>query len=212
MSPAVDRGQGSQQGSHSRSLRIYILCLRTSSPVFAFISPRLSHLSWDFQLQSWSATHLRFSQWISSQCRPIGGMDSRFGTKLGGEEEIVLRACLGISRLGSYLISGSPHRASAIRAWRSQSTSGISVSHVHICFLDQIFTFLLLLLLVRHAFWQWWWECVDVFWLHRWRFEHLLRLNWIQCLDCQSNWLIACCEIRCHNLYVRLWRQHRIDV
>ena len=31
----------------------------------------------------------------------------------------MLRACLGISRLEPYLISGSPHRASAIRAWRT---------------------------------------------------------------------------------------------
>ena len=40
------------------------------------------------------------------------------------------------------------------RTWRSQSTSDISISHVHICSLDQIFTFLLLLLLIKHVFWQ----------------------------------------------------------
>ena len=49
----------------------YIFCFRTSSSVFVFTSLRLSHLLWDFQLQSWSVTHLRFSQWTSSQCRSI---------------------------------------------------------------------------------------------------------------------------------------------
>ena len=67
------RGQGPQQGSHSHGSRTYILpsLFIFRSPAFAFISPRLPHLLWDFQRHSWPATHLRFSQWIPSQCRPI---------------------------------------------------------------------------------------------------------------------------------------------
>ena len=75
----------------------YIFCLRTPSSVFVFTSLRLPHLLWNFQLQSWSITHLRFSQWISSQCRSIEEMNSRFETKLEKEKKIVLRACLRIS-------------------------------------------------------------------------------------------------------------------
>ena len=52
----------------------YILCLRTPSPGFAFTSQRLPHLPWDFQLQSWPATHLRVSLGTPWQCRPVGGM------------------------------------------------------------------------------------------------------------------------------------------
>ena len=65
--------QDSQQDSHSRDSRIYILLslFSFSSSVFAFTSSRLSHLLWDLKLQSWSVRYLRFSQWISSQCRSI---------------------------------------------------------------------------------------------------------------------------------------------
>ena len=49
-------------------------------------------------------------------------------------------------------------RLARFKAWRSQSTSDISISHVHICSLDQIFTFLLLLLLVKHALWHYIWS------------------------------------------------------
>ena len=124
----------------------YIFCLRTPSPVFAFTSLRLPHLLWDFQLQSWPVTHLRFSQWISSQCRPIEGMNSRFETKLEEEERIVLRACLKIS-----IETLSYQRKSIwglVWAWHTLLLLTFDL-HVHICSLDQIFS--LCYLFSRHA-------------------------------------------------------------
>ena len=75
----------------------YILCLRTPSPAFAITSPRLLHLPWDFQLQQWPVT-VPTCQLMDPFAMPTDRRkDSRFGTKLGGDEGIVLRACLGRS-------------------------------------------------------------------------------------------------------------------
>lgn len=42
-----------------------------SSPAFAFTSPRLPHLLWNFQLQQQRVTIPERCQWILFQCRPI---------------------------------------------------------------------------------------------------------------------------------------------
>ena len=54
-----------------------------------------------------------------------GGRDSRFGTKLGGEEGIVLRACLEISVGTLSYQRESLWGLARSRAWRPQPTPGI---------------------------------------------------------------------------------------
>ena len=98
-----------QQGPHSRGLRIYsalaLLLLLSHLPLHAYrICSGIPAPS--------MASHAPTPQPMDPFAMPTDQeeWDSRFGTKLGGEEGIVLRACLRISRLRPYLISGSPHR------------------------------------------------------------------------------------------------------
>ena len=99
-----DSQQDFQQDSHSRDLRIYLLfshfffCFRLY--VFTSIAFVMK-----IQLQSWSITHSRFHQWISSQCQSIEEMNNRFETKLEKKKKILLRACLKIFRLKIYFIN-----------------------------------------------------------------------------------------------------------
>ena len=86
---------------------IYFRSSRTSS-AFVFISSRLSHLLWNFQLQQWSVTISTF-QSMNFFAMSIDQENSRFETKLEEDEKIVLRACLRISRLRVYFISESSY-------------------------------------------------------------------------------------------------------
>ena len=86
---------------------IYLRSSRTSS-AFVFISSRLSHLFWDFQLQQWFVT-ISTLQSMNFFAMSIDQENSRFETRLEEDERIVLRACLKISRLKAYLISESSY-------------------------------------------------------------------------------------------------------
>ena len=134
-----------QQDSHFDCFRIYLLSSHFFF-FFVFTSLRLSHLLWNFQLQSWSVTHLRFNQWISSQCRSIEEMNSRFETKLEEEKRIVLRACLKISiEILSYQ---RKFIWRLVWTWHTFLLLTFDL-HVHICSLNQIFS--LCYLFSRHA-------------------------------------------------------------
>ena len=149
VSPApIQQGpqQGSQQGSHSRNFRIYLL----SSPPHLLFSHLFLHV-YRICFGTSSASHGQAGIWAIAggslrNADRSGGRDSRFGTKLGEEERIVLRACLGISiEALSYQresISG------LVEAWHTLLLLAFGL-HVDICFLDQISS--LCYLFPRHA-------------------------------------------------------------
>ena len=128
---------------------IYFSFSRTFS-AFEFISSRLSHLLWNFLSQSWSDWYLSHRRWIFSQCRSIEEVNIRFETKFEREKKIVLRACLerSFDKLLSYQreiiweLMRFRILAFTIYFWHS-------ISHVHICSLNQIFS--LCYLFSRHA-------------------------------------------------------------
>ena len=117
------------QGPHSRGP--YILCLRTPSPAFAITPPRLPHLPWDFQLQQWHVP-VPMRQPMDPFAMPTDRRkDSRFGTKLGGEEGIVLRACLerSFDRALSYQREPTSRLAPS-EAWRPHTICNFHILYI----------------------------------------------------------------------------------
>ena len=122
---------------------IYLSSSRTFF-AFEFIFSRLSHLLWAFLFLSWSDWYLSHRQWISSQCRSIEEVIYSF------RNEVWKRRKNSVTSMSEISIGDLSYQRKFIwelarsKAWRSQSTSGIRLS-VHICSLDQIFSFCYLL-------------------------------------------------------------------
>ena len=105
--------------------------------LFSIFSLRLSHLLWNFQRRSRSNKYLNHNQWIFSQCRSIEEMNSRFATKFEEKKKIMLRTCFEN-------IVAKLKKKHVLKFWHSQILhKAFRFSSVHICFLDQIFSFLL---------------------------------------------------------------------
>ena len=147
-----DFQQDSQQDFHFRRLRIYSLsshfffCLRNylftsiASARNLSISTMICHAIYVAVIKSLRNVD-RLQKW-----------NNRFETKLEKDEKIILRACLE-RNFDWVLFYQRKVIWKLMWAWHIFLLLTFDL-HVHICFLNQIFTFLLLLFLIKHDFWH----------------------------------------------------------
>ena len=134
----------------------YILDLRTSSSAFAFISLHLSHLLWDFLLQTWSDWYLNHSQRILSQCRSIEEVKYSLRNEAWRRRWRRWRdsvTSMSENLAWDVILSAKVYMKTNV-TWRTFLLLTFDLL-VHICSLNQIFSFLLfVILLVKHDLWQ----------------------------------------------------------
>ena len=144
--------QNSQQDSHSRRLRIYSLfshfffCFRNYLFTFIAFARELSTSTMNCH-----AIYVAINEFLRNVDR-LEEWNSLFETKFEEDEKIMLRACLE-KNFDWVLFYQRKFIWELMWAWHIFLFLTFDL-HVHICSLNQIFTFLLLLLLVKHVFWQ----------------------------------------------------------